>query len=97
MAVRLPLVRVGGRIRQLPAGDTLPVSGGTPAPINAMSVAYSAGRVSAVTEDGVTTSIGYDTQGRVSTVSYPRNGKTRTETYTYNTNGTLAGMTAAEA
>lgn len=94
MAERRPLVRVGGRTRQLPAGDTLP-GGGPPAPINAMSVTYSAGRVSSVTEDDVTTNIGYDSKGRVSTVSYPHNGKTRTETYSY-TGWRLTGMSATE-
>lgn len=69
--------------------------GGVPAPI-AMSVTYSAGRVSSVTEDGVTTNIGYDSKGRVLTVSYPHNGKTRTETYSY-TNGFLTGMSATDA
>ncbi|WP_313075881.1 hypothetical protein [Melaminivora sp.] len=66
-------------------------------PADAMTIAYTAGRVSSVTEDGVTTTINYDGQGRVSTVSYPRDGKTRTETYTYNPDGSMAGMTASEA
>ena len=65
--------------------------------VNAMSLTYTSGRITGVTEDGVTTTIGYDGSGRVSTVSYPRGGKTRTETYTYNPDGSVAGMTAAEA
>jgi YD repeat-containing protein len=97
MAVRRPLVRIGGKNKLLPVGDTLPGGGGTPAPVDAMTVTYTDGRVSAVTEDSVTTSIAYDGSGRVSTVSYPHAGKTRTETYTYNSDGSVAGMTAAEA
>lgn len=67
------------------------------APVNALGASYGAGRVTGITENGVATTIGYDAQGRVSTVSYPRAGKTRTETYTYNPDGSVAGMTAAEA
>lgn len=67
------------------------------APTGAMSVTYNAGRVSTITEDGVTTTITYDGAGRVSTISWPRNGKTRTETYSYNGAGQVTGMNATEA
>lgn len=60
-----------------------------------MSVTRVGNRVTAVTEDGVVTSISYNANGSVNTVSYPRNGKTRTETYAYNS-GVLTGMSAAE-
>ena len=72
------------------------LSGATPA--SAVTVQYDAqARVNKVTEDGVQTTIAYDAQGRVATVSYPRAGKTRTETYSYNAAGQISGMTAAEA
>lgn len=66
-------------------------------PTDALTVSYTGGRVSSTTEDGVTTTYGYDVSGRVQTISYPRDGKTRTETYTYNPDGSMAGMTASEA
>ena len=97
MAERKPLVMIDGQAQELPADDTLPGGGGAPAPVDAMTVTYTDGAVTSVTEDGVTTSITYDGSGRVSTVSYPHAGKTRTETYTYNGDGSVAGMTAAEA
>ena len=76
-------------------GGNLTIAGAPPT--DALTVSYAAGRVSAITEDGVTTTINYDDVGRVSTVSYPRGNKTRTETYTYNADGTVAGMSAVEA
>lgn len=60
-----------------------------------MSVTRVGDRVTAVTADGVVTSITYNANGTVKTVAYPRNGKTRTETYAYN-NGVLTGMSAVE-
>lgn len=96
MSERRALVSVLGRVVELPAGDTL-VGAGPAAPVDAMSITYTSGRVTSVTEDGVTTTITYDGSGRVSTVSYPHGALTRTETYTYNPDGTVAGMTAAEA
>ena len=39
----------------------------------------------------------YNADGTGKTISYPRAGKTRTETYNYNADGTVAGMSATEA
>ena len=64
--------------------------------VNAMAVAYTNGRVTSVTEDGVTTSMTYNVSGLVATISYPRGSKTRTETYSYNAAGQVTGMTAVE-
>ena len=65
---------------------------------SSMTAQYDAqDRVSSVTEDGVQTTITYDSNGRVATTSYPRAGKTRTETYSYNDAGQLTGMSATEA
>jgi len=65
---------------------------------SSMTAQYDAqARVSSVTEDGVQTTITYDSNGRVATTSYPRAGKTRTETYSYNGAGQLTGMIATEA
>ena len=61
-----------------------------------LTLTRTTGRITSVTEDGVTTTITYNADGTVNTVSYPRNGKTRTETYAY-TSGALTGMTATEA
>ena len=94
MAVRRPVVRIGGRLRQLPAGDTLEGVGADP--VDAMSLTYTDGRVTKITEDGVDTDITYNADGSVDTVSYPSGALTRTETYSY-TGGVLTGMTAAEA
>lgn len=63
---------------------------------NAMSLTYTSGRVTQITEDGVATNIAYNSDGTVNTISYPHAGKTRTETYSY-TNGVPTGMTAVEA
>ena len=60
-----------------------------------MSITYSSGRVVKITEDGVETNITYNPDETVNTISYPHNGKTRTETYTY-TDGWPTGMTASE-
>lgn len=70
--------------------------GGAPPPVNSVSVTYTAGVVTSFTEDGVTTSITYNADGTVNTVSYPRGSMTRTETFSY-TAGNLTGMTATEA
>lgn len=78
----------------LGSGD-VSVSGA--APTNAMALTRTNNSITAITEDGVTTTIAYDAQGRVATVSYPRAGKTRTETYSYNGAGQLTGMSATEA
>ena len=61
-----------------------------------MAVAYTNGRVTSVTEDGVTTSMTYNVSGLVATISYPRGSKTRTETYFYNAADQVTGMTAVE-
>lgn len=63
---------------------------------DAVAVAYTSGRVTSVTVDGVAKSITYNADGTVHTVSYPHNGLTRTETYAYS-GGVLTGMTATEA
>jgi len=96
-----PALVSGGNIKTingqtvLGAGD-LTISGGSDV-VDALSIAYTSGRVSSITEDGVTTTLTYDGNGRLSTVVYPRGGKTRTETYTYNPDGSMAGMAASEA
>lgn len=79
------------------AADAAKALAGGVVPVTTMTTAYTSGRITSVTEDGVTTTIGYDGSGRVSTVSYPHSGLTRTETYTYNSDGSMAGMTATEA
>lgn len=94
MAVRRPVVRIGGRLRQLPPGDTLEGVGADP--VDAMSLTYTDGRVTKITEDGVDTDITYNSDGTVNTVSWPAGSLTRTETYSY-TGGVLTGMTATEA
>lgn len=63
---------------------------------DAMSLTYTAGRVTKITEDGVDTNIAYNGDGTVNTISYPRGSKTRTETFSY-TSGVLTGMSASEA
>ena len=64
---------------------------------NNISIDYVDGRIASVTADGVTTHYTYNADGTVNTISYPRAGKTRTETYNYNADGTVAGMSATEA
>lgn len=59
------------------------------------SFTYTSGKVTKITEDGVATNITYNGDGTVNTISYPRGGKTRTETYAYSA-GTLTGITATE-
>ena len=71
-------------------------AGGSTAPADAVSITYTDGRVTSITEDGVATVITYNADGSVDTVSYPRGALTRTETYAY-TDGVLTGMTASEA
>ena len=66
-------------------------------PTTTLTTGYTSGRITSVTEDGVTTSITYNANGTVATVSYPRNNKTRTETYSYNAAGQVSGMSALEA
>jgi len=93
MATRRPLVMIDGKRRQLPAGDSLPGA----APVDALTITYNAdGTVDTVTEDSVTTTITYNTDGTVHTVSYPHGGLTRTETYSYNPDGSVSGMNAEE-
>lgn len=70
--------------------------GGSAPPVDALTVTYTNGRVTGIDEDGVDTTITYNTDGTVDTVSYPSGALTRTETYTY-TSGRVTGMTAAEA
>lgn len=62
----------------------------------AMALAYTAGRVTTITEDGADTAITYNADGTVHTITSTVEGKTRTETFTYTT-GVLTGMTATEA
>lgn len=69
---------------------------GAAPPVDALSITYTDGRVTAVTADAVTTTVTYNADGTVNTVSYPAGALTRTETYSY-TGGVLTGMTAAEA
>lgn len=96
MATHKPLVRIGGRFRQLPAGHLLH-SSAEPAAA-AVSMTYNGdGTVATVTVDGVTKTLAYNSDGTINTISWPvAGGKTRTETYSY-TSGVLSGMTAAEA
>lgn len=65
-------------------------------PSASMTVTYTNGRPSSFTEGGVTTTITYNSAYFVSTLSWPRNGKTRTETYSYDAAGNVTGMTATE-
>ncbi|WP_313080423.1 hypothetical protein [Pulveribacter sp.] len=75
----------------------LTIAGGGEQPADAMTPAYTDERMTSITVDGETTNYGYDAQDRLVTVSYPNNGLTRTETHTYNPDGSWAGMTASEA
>ena len=68
----------------------------TGAPPDALTITYTAGRVTGIDADGVDTTITYNADGTVHTVSYPAGALTRTETYSY-TGGVLSGMTASEA
>lgn len=68
---------------------------GALSPPDALTVNYTAGRVTSIVQDGVTTTITYNADGTVHTVSYPIGSLTRTETYAY-TAGVLTGMTATE-
>lgn len=54
------------------------------------------GSVATVAEDGLTKVLTYNLDGTLNTISWPTNGKTRTETYTY-TSGVLTSITATEA
>jgi uncharacterized lipoprotein NlpE involved in copper resistance len=65
-------------------------------PPDALTITYTGDRVTGIDEDGVDTTITYNADGTVHTVSYPVGALTRTETYSY-TAGVLTGMTAAEA
>lgn len=62
---------------------------------DAMSLTYTSGRMTKITEDGVDTTITWNPDGTMDTVSYPRGSKTRTETFSY-TAGVFTGMTATE-
>lgn len=62
----------------------------------AMALGYTAGRVTTITEDGVDTTIAYNPDGTVHTITSTVEGKTRTETFIY-TSGQLTSMTATEA
>lgn len=62
----------------------------------ALSVTYTAGLVTKITEDGVETNITYNSDGTVHTISFPHGSLTRTETYSYSS-GVLTGMSASEA
>lgn len=66
------------------------------APVDALTITYTSGRVTGIDADGVDTTITYNADGTVNTVSYPAGALTRTETYSY-TSGVLTGMTAIEA
>lgn len=66
------------------------------APVTAMAAGYTGNRITSITEDGKTTTITYNGDGTVNTISWPRAGKTRTETYTYSA-GRVTGMNATEA
>lgn len=63
---------------------------------DAMSLTYTDGLVTKIIEDGVETTITYNSDGLPHTVSFPHGSLTRTETYSY-TNGMPTGMTASEA
>jgi YD repeat-containing protein len=63
---------------------------------DAVAVAYTSGRITSVTADGVTTTVTYNADGTVHTISYPIGSLTRTETYSYS-GGLMSGMTAVEA
>lgn len=95
MAERRPLVVVSGRLRELPAGDTVVGGGGGGGGItvDALSITYTDGVVTVVTEDGTTTTIAYNADGTVNTVTKGA----RVETYTYNADGSVASMTATGA
>lgn len=86
---------IGGVAQELPAADTLP-GASAPAPVDSATYTYTDGLTTTITEDGVDTTIAYNADGTVKTVSYPHAGKTRTETYSY-TDGVPTGMTATEA
>ena len=62
---------------------------------DAMSLTYTSGLMTKITEDGVDTTITWNPDGTMDTVSYPRGSKTRTETFSY-TAGVFTGMTATE-
>lgn len=64
------------------------------------NVAYtwSAGRLATATADGVTKTYAWHADGRLNTISYPKGGKTRTETYNWNAGDPqqLDGVTVTE-
>lgn len=68
----------------------------TPPLPTSVSLSYTGRQVTSITEDGVTTTLTYDDKGRLLTATYPHGIKTRTETYAYNSNGTMSGVTATE-
>lgn len=93
MTARRPVTRIGGKNKQLPASDTLVWSAAYR--VAALSITRTSGKITSFTEDGVTTTITYNANGSVNTVSKPVGALTRTETYAY-TDGVLTGMTATE-
>lgn len=105
MAVRKPIVMVGGVPAQLPAGDTIEGGGGGGGsgivpPISTTATYDAAGRVHAVTDTFAggrvsVATVAYTPQGAVSSVTTTSDGGTRTETYTYNPDGSFASMSAA--
>lgn len=105
MAVRKPIVMVGGVPAQLPAGDTIEGGGGGGGsgivpPISTTATYDAAGRVHAVTDTFAggrvsVATVAYTPQGAVSSVTTTSDGSTRTETYTYNPDGSFASMSAA--
>jgi hypothetical protein len=74
MANRDPLVIVSGRIRQLPAGDTL-----TPNP-QSLTFGYSAGKLVTVTASSGTKTLAYSS-GKLSTISDTGSGTLSTFAY----------------
>ena len=107
MAVRKPLVMVGGVVRGLPVGDSISGAGGGGGggsgivpPISTTATYDAAGRVHAVTDTFAggrvsVATVAYTPQGAVSSVTTTSDGSTRTETYTYNPDGSFASMSTA--
>ena len=106
MAVRKPLVMIGGVVRGLPAGDSIAGageggggggSGIIVPPISTTATYDAAGRVHAVTDTFAggrvsVATVAYTPQGAVSSVTTTSGSSTRTETYTYNPDGSFAAM-----
>lgn len=62
-------------------------------PIAAATFSYTNNLVTGMSEDGVTTTIAYNAQNQVSTVTYQRGANTLVETYTYS-NGKVVSMSS---